>query len=51
MLQDSAKRLYENSSDSEKELWHQIILQVMDVFASELFKRFRSPEKRWKSMG
>lgn len=39
MLQDSAKRLYENSSDSEKELWHQIILQVMDVFASELFKK------------
>ena len=39
MLQDSAKRLYENSSDSEKELWHQIILQVMDQFASELFKK------------
>ena len=39
MLKDSAKRLYENSSDSEKELWHQIILQVMDVFASELFKK------------
>ena len=39
MLQDSAKRLYENSSDSEKELWHQIILQVMDEFASELFKK------------
>lgn len=38
MLQDCAKTLYKNSSDSGKELWRQIIRQVMDAFLSELFK-------------